>query len=269
MAATDIHGITDRDVIDAPVFEEIAGNVVRALYDCVLASYNIYFDIKFLDYELQRIGLKSLPPHFCLMYMRPMLKLGSRCTLEDACKAHKIEYPQTHVAAADSIAAAKLWNIYQQIIMDRGLRTFKDLANLTSYKFVQSFQFDPITSPIADKLRSKNRLKSRSIGTAAIKPMRIHTIRMAPAKEDTLHGYWEALKTVLSDLEVTDVEIAYLAEKKKELGLSIKEIRSLHARAFANMITQCIEDRVLDDNECQTLRQLYSCLRRLGWAPGE
>ncbi len=57
VAATEIHGITDNDVKDAPRFEDIAGDVARALSDCVVGAYNVYFDIGFLDYELRVMSL--------------------------------------------------------------------------------------------------------------------------------------------------------------------------------------------------------------------
>ena len=60
----------------APTFAEISGDVVRAMADCVVAAYNVYFDIRFLSYELQAAGLGDVPPHLCLMYLRPLLGLG-------------------------------------------------------------------------------------------------------------------------------------------------------------------------------------------------
>jgi len=41
MAATEIHGITDADVANAPVFADIRGEVVASLSGCALASYNV------------------------------------------------------------------------------------------------------------------------------------------------------------------------------------------------------------------------------------
>jgi DNA polymerase III epsilon subunit-like protein len=263
MGATDIHGITEEDVADAPRFEEIAGNFVRALYDCVIAAYNVYFDIGFLEYELDKAGLRCSPPYLCLMYMRPMIGLGNRCSLDDACRFHYIEYSKKHQASADALAGARLWNLYSEAIRDHKVRTYKELATLKSYKFIQSFERDPLTPPAADSLKSTTRLKSRRI------PIEAEAASTIISRQGARHIYWDALKTVIADQETTDEEIAYLTKKKRELGLATEEIRSLHARAFSDLISQSIEDRAVDDNECQRLRQLYQCLGKLGWAPGQ
>ena len=41
IAATEIHGITDDDVADAPEFGDIASDLVAAISDCVVAAYNV------------------------------------------------------------------------------------------------------------------------------------------------------------------------------------------------------------------------------------
>jgi DNA polymerase-3 subunit epsilon len=261
MSATDIHGITEEDVADAPRFEEIAGSLVRDLYDCVIAAYNVYFDIGFLEYELGKAGLRYSPPYLCLMYIRPMIGLGNRCSLDDACRFHCVEYPKKHQTSVDALAGARLWNLYLQAMKDRKIRTYKELASLKPYKFVQSFQENPLSPPAADGLESTKRLKSRRIAVGVEAPPPVLS------RQDVHHSYWEALKTVLSDLEVAKEEINYLTRKKQELGLAPEEVRSLHARAFADLISQSIEDRVLDDNESKKLHQLYQCLSKLGWAP--
>src|SRR5437899_8402986 len=45
MACTEIHGITDADVADAPEFAEIADDLQAAIGGCALAAYNVYFDL--------------------------------------------------------------------------------------------------------------------------------------------------------------------------------------------------------------------------------
>src|SRR6266566_1526325 len=119
VGATEIHGITDDDVVDAPTFADIAGEVADALTGCVVAAYNVYFDVRFLNEEFARVGLKPLPPYLCLMYMRPMLGLGRKCCLSDACKEHGISHEKTHTAAGDALASTALWSVYRQEMASR------------------------------------------------------------------------------------------------------------------------------------------------------
>src|SRR5262245_47733991 len=142
MACTEIHGITDADVADAPEFAEIADDVLAAIGGSALAAYNVYFDMKFLTHELERAGRVGMTPHFFLMYLRPMLDLGRRCTLGDACQEHGISIGDQHHAAADAMPEADLYRFYQSVLRERQIRTFGELAQLRSYKFCESFEFE-------------------------------------------------------------------------------------------------------------------------------
>ena len=260
VAATEIHGITEDDVLDAPRFNEIVGELVDVLSGCVLAAYNVYFDVRFLEYELMNVGLKMIPPHLCLMYMRPMFGLGSRCRLDEACRAYGIEYQTQHVAAHDAQASSRLMEHYIQVMKERGISTFYDLAQLKQYRFVESFRNDPLPGALAFNLCGCERLRSR---VSRIPEVAIDKDRQA------LGEYWDALTTVLDDLQITDDELEYMLNERSRLGLSKEQIRVLHARAFANAIAQFADDQWLDDDEMGKLRRLRRCLSQLGWAPGE
>ncbi|NUQ61370.1 MAG: hypothetical protein HUU20_02710 [Pirellulales bacterium] len=94
----------------------------------------------------------------------------------------------------------------------------------------------------------------------------------APAADPTrqaLAAYWDAIRTVVADLEITDREVAYVLGEQNRLGLTPDQIRSVHAKAFASVIAQFAEDRSVDDRESRKLQRLHQCLSRLGWAPGE
>lgn len=55
--STAIHGITDEDVADAPVFAEEIDDIDTFLADCDLAGYNLlHFDIPILEEEFARCG---------------------------------------------------------------------------------------------------------------------------------------------------------------------------------------------------------------------
>jgi DNA polymerase-3 subunit epsilon len=258
MAATEIHGITDADVATAPRFQDIAGEVLAATKGCVIAAYNVYFDIKFLKFELSNAGVTHEPPHLCLMYLRPMLGLGGRCKLEEACRLHGIEYEASHVAAHDALAAGHLFGDYLNEIRRREVMTFDDLAALKSYKFNDSFTCEPFPEPATYGLRRFDDIVSRAGFAAPVDP-----VRQATA------AYWDALKTVLADLDITDEEMAHVQNERHRGGLKDEQIRVLHARAFASVIAQFASDQWLDDREVGKLRRLHGCLAALGWAPGQ
>jgi len=264
VSATEIHGISEEDVIDAPSFAEVAGNLASALTDSVFASYNVYFDAKFVQAELTQVGLNSFPPHLCLMYMRPLLGIGPRCSLTDACDAHGITYSRAHQAASDAMVSALLWQTYTATMATKGIRTFGDLAKLKSYKFIKSFSESPLDRGIAGTLQSATRLKSRTQGTT------VRTKRQ-PQLDRThfLAEYWDALTAVLADLTVTQTEIRYLQDKRRALSLNADELRWLHARAFSGILADLSQDRAISAAEVQTLHGITVALRQLGWAPGD
>jgi DNA polymerase III epsilon subunit family exonuclease len=259
VSATEIHGITDDDVAHAPRFCDIAGEIVGALDDCVVAAYNVYFDIKFLNSELFGVGVDHEPPHFCLMYMRPLLGLGPRCKLDVACQHYGIPFQQTHIAAHDALAAAQLLCHYMKEVEKRGVTSFATLGRLKSYKFVDSFAQNPLPHPSRFGLGTWSRFLSRS-GQRAI---------AADPERLALASYWDSLKAVIADLDVSDEEAAALASERQSLGLSVEQVRSLHARVYASVIQQFAADRRIDDTEARRLRRLHVCLSKLGWAPGE
>ncbi len=260
VSATEIHGITDADVKNAPDFHEIAGELLGVLEGCVVAAYNVYFDIKFLNFEMANAGIEHEPPHFCLMYMRPLLGLGSRCKLQEACHHHGIDFDATHVAAQDAIASGQLLKCYLDELHSRQIRTYDELTRLRSYKFLKSFVNDPFPSASTFNLSGCDRLLSR-IG-------HVHET-VVDSSHKAIREYWDTLKTVVADLEITDEELRHMVAQRKRLGLAKEQIRVLHARAFASAITQFCDDEWLDNKELVKLRRLHQCLSTLGWAPGQ
>lgn len=267
VAATEIHGITGEDVVDAPTFADIAADLIRAIAGAVVASYKVYFDIKFLNYELSQAALECSPPHFCVMYFRPLLGLGNRCCLEEACRAQGVRYQTAHLAAADCEATARLVQCYLAELKSQRIKTFGDLTGLKNCKFLDSFREAPLNASIVAGRPSCSNLKSRAERVPS--PMATVAEPVSPSSELGLKAYWGALKSVIDDLEVTEAEIEYLNAKKRQLGLADEQIRVLHARAFTSAIARFVDDKWFDDTETAALRRLRQCLAQLGWAPGD
>ncbi|MHC5038983.1 MAG: 3'-5' exonuclease [Planctomycetota bacterium] len=269
VAATEIHGITDADVEDAPTFEEIAGDFLKAISDSVIASYNIYFDIKFLTYELANVGVTKAPPPFYLMYLKPMLGLGTKQSLEAACRELGIAETVLHIAAEDIKASGDLFTFYRKVMTEKGVKTFADLKRLKAYKFLDSFSHSPFKVSDALPFGSCTKMKSRHFDSASDGGFEVITIEEPEAWKRDLMTYWDALKAVLADLIIDHDELEYLNKLKDELRIPGERIRVLHARAFVSIIQQFIDDEWLDEGERDRLKKLYQCLSTLGWAPGE
>jgi len=259
VAATEIHGITDADVSDAPTFDDIAGDVAQALSGAVVAGYNVYFDVRFLEDEFKRVRLRQTPPHVCLMYLRPMLGLGSRCCLADACKAHGIRHEDAHTAAFDAMAGAGLWRLYASAMAEKGIETFGDLRKLKSYKFLDSLSLPTLRQWMIAFLTPTGRRKPRSQSRISDDTQR----RVARVRE-----YLDALSAVVADLELTVVEVENLARKRDQLGLGPDEVRAVHGRVFAAMLSEALADSSVTEEEWDRLSRLHECLTGLGWAPG-
>ena len=284
ISATDIHGITEADVVGAPTFAEVADHLADHLAGCVVAAYNAYFDIGFLECELGACGYRDLPPYFCLMYLRPMLGIGKRSTLAEACRLHGISTPDAHHSSADTLAAANLWGICLDAMRDQGVSTFGELAALKKYKFADSFA-RPLLAARAVRAVPPPRVKSRSgfQGSASAGPTPVPEVTpaspTAPPKRDfaaltdheraAAREYWELLKLAIYDLKVTPREADLLRGKQVALRMNDDQIRALHARAYVSVLTRMLEDKRLDYKECDRLRRLHQCLRELGWAPGD
>jgi len=259
VSATEIHGITEQDVAGAPYFEDVVGDFLHAISDCVIAAYNVYFDIKFFTYEFSQAGISLDPPHFCLMYLRPMLDLGARCRLEEACRDASIEYEQLHIAGSDAQASGKLLDLYLTSIRNKRIATFGDLARLRSYKFIKSFSNDPprkeaCTLPRCTKLRSRFQASTPPAVDPTVKAMRT---------------YWDALRAVVADLQITEEELIEMETLRASLELPQEQVRVLHARAFSSAVAQFMDDLSIDEREMRKLRLLKNALSKLGWAPGD
>jgi len=82
-------------------------------------------------------------------------------------------------------------------------------------------------------------------------------------------AYFDAVTTVVADLDISDQELAYIAQERQRLGLTAGQVRSIHAKAFARVIAKFADDKNVDDLEALKLQRLHQCLSKLGWAPGE
>lgn len=270
---TSIHGIDDEDVLGAPRFTDILGEMIGALENSVVAAFNASFDISFLTAEARLAPNTSklrTPPYICLMWMRPLLGLSKRCSLEAACHQHGLR-AGTHRAAEDALACAYMWKHYLDAAEKAGFGTWARLSTAGSHKYLDTLEWPPYSR------RDFVEIGGTTCGTAK-KPRSEPIISPIPSlttDRDTIidpflasRAYWRALVEASADGKIDSSEIEGLRRMQRELAVSETIMRDTHARLFADCLRVYAEDGVITDKEAKMLRDAREALQQLGWAPG-
>ena len=98
---TDIHGIRAGDVLDAPTFADVMGDICSRVQGAIVGGHNVEFDARFIDAELKRAG-HVLPAVKLLCSMRA---LGG--SLASCCRDYEIDIGQAHSALHDAPASKR------------------------------------------------------------------------------------------------------------------------------------------------------------------
>jgi DNA polymerase III subunit epsilon len=105
LGPTEIHGVRGRDVLDAPTFADLLGDLSVQLGGRILVAHNARFDRDFLGIEFARCGF-SFPevPWLCTMEIGAALTGFAR--LASCCEQLDIALARAHAAVDDAAAAA-------------------------------------------------------------------------------------------------------------------------------------------------------------------
>jgi DNA polymerase-3 subunit epsilon len=108
--ATEIHGITDEQVEDAPTFDQIAPEVFEAIDGWAIGTYNgRKFDVPFLGAELRRCGITWPPPDLVQVDARLVWDAQEPHTLASAVRRFLGEdHVNAHSALADATATLRI-----------------------------------------------------------------------------------------------------------------------------------------------------------------
>ena len=103
-AAASTNGLSDADLVDAPLFAEIAADVEEWLSEAVVVCHNARFDLQFLDSEFRRLGHEIQIPNVIdtLMVARKHFEFPSY-SLNNLAAQFDIQNPDAHRAMADAL----------------------------------------------------------------------------------------------------------------------------------------------------------------------
>jgi DNA polymerase-3 subunit epsilon len=129
--ASQVNGITDADVEDAPLFAELAVPVLDFLADTVIVAHNAPFDMGFVASELRR-ARQSVPENFALDTLTLARRYFSfRSNSLGNIAAHLgIDTAGAHRALADVLTTRKVFEFFVRDWAKRaGVKTLADWLN--------------------------------------------------------------------------------------------------------------------------------------------
>jgi DNA polymerase-3 subunit epsilon len=112
---TQLTGISNEMVADAPTFAQVADSIDAFTKDCVFVAHNVNFDYGFIKYEFERLGQDYRRPKLCTCSQMRKTHPGLAKYSLAALTAHfGITMETHHRALSDALAAAELLKILQQ-----------------------------------------------------------------------------------------------------------------------------------------------------------
>ncbi|WP_026906536.1 ATP-dependent DNA helicase DinG [Paucisalibacillus globulus] len=200
---TKLTGIKDEDVADAPLFSEVAEEIVKLLDNSYLIAHNVPFDLGFLNKELSAIGMprlnnlvldtveltRILYPH------APGYKLGILA------EYLHIEHKNPHRALSDAFVTAKLFLKLKDKIAALPFETIEQLIKVEKMLKSDLFellnhQLDVLAFSVADsEFTSYKGLAFRNVS-----PKKRETVTLTSSFGEYLDSIYEENGTMESNM---------------------------------------------------------------------
>lgn len=248
VGASHIHGISARDVIGAPTFEDIADLFARELSGSVFVAHNARFDADFAQGELtaaRRLDGSQIPYLDTMSIARQCLKLPT-FKLHDVCSALGITNDSAHSALSDAYATAEVLQAF--------IRSTDSTAD-PAWQAAIGASADFRGYSIHDPQCTRDRLRARH-AVAAMQEALSHGEWMNEAighrhspDSETAAQYFSLLDSVLLDRWLSQTEQIQLLRFAEEHQLSSSALRELHADYVQLLIQAAEADGIVTNHE--------------------
>lgn len=121
---TQLTGISNRMVKDAPRFSEVAEKFLDFIGESVLVAHNAHFDMRFLNFEIGRMykDYRMGNPHLCTVHLsRRLLPDLANHRLHTVAEYYSIYIKNRHRAADDAFATANIFCNFLAEMHDAGI----------------------------------------------------------------------------------------------------------------------------------------------------
>lgn len=252
LGPTHIHGLKAGDLLAAPEFCEIVGDVLALLENAILVAHNASFDLRFLRAEMERADI-NLPhvQHVCTMQLARAADpfACGRC-LCDLCDYFGIELQHAHSALYDARAAATLLAVcLDQIAAPLGPPYLRG-------EIPAEWPSRPRSGRSFRREDASIRERSRSQYIATL-------LSRLPATSDEgadIDEYMALIDRVLEVRRITAEEADAIESLAEELDLSRERAIAAHDCYLADLMAVALEDDVISSSEQADLDEVSRLL---------
>ncbi len=255
---TSIHGIRARDVLDAPRFDEVIGDVVDRLAGAVFVAHNARFDRDFLAAEFRRMGhtLPQIPVACTMSLARTRQPAVQSYKLSALCTELKISHTNRHSALGDARATAALFGTLTTSIVSSESPTLADLGCACS-------AVPPRSAWPAIQPSGKYRTRGANSQPGEPTPLGrlIDRLPAVPSAHSPAGlEYLSLLDSALEDRRVTADEADALFDTATRWGLARNEVVAIHDSYFNSLVALAREDGIVTESELADLHEVSELL---------
>lgn len=254
-----VHGIRPRDLMNAPTFEEIAGEVAVLLNNAVFVAHNVQFDWRFVCAEFQRIGYSTPePPCMCTMEVASVLQpsIPGR-SLQVVCENLGIVRSAEHHAHCDAMASATVLQRFLSMppCTDPVMQVLHALFGKRPSQVV----------PWPSINRTGKRCSRRDVLTKqeTTKTFIQGLIERLPSYKELTpqsNQYLCVLDRALSDYVLGDAEAKELEDVAQGLGLVREHVEMVHRAYLRDLVKEALGDGALSFGEMSDLETVSNLL---------
>jgi DNA polymerase-3 subunit epsilon len=268
---TSLHGLRPRDLVDAPTFGDIAGELAGLLAGRVVVAHNLAFDLRFLRAEYGELGCPDVPLNYeaglCTMRLALHYLPYAPRALGDCCAAAGWKHRGGHAALADAHAAARLLRHYLARV--DGTEAWLDLVERAAGTGWPKRAFtapDRSATPTPKIPLPREAVAAERLAAAVTGAGDRHFLaRLVPAlprvpEPPMADAYLGVLDDALADRKVDAGEADALVELAADLGLDRPTTTTLHLDYLRSLARAAWEDDVIEPHEREDLAEVAALL---------
>lgn len=254
VGATSIHGIRAADLVSAPSFHEIAGDVADCLHGAVCVGHNVRFDATFLVAEFCRLGV-PVPDFPTLCTLKLAYEFGPPLAsrrLADCCAAFGIDRDGWHCAYDDACATSELLVELLRRAREAGSDPTEPLAGcVTDWRSESLVRTGKrVTRRQAANLREEGDRQLCRVIERLAEPLHEQGCDVRHAQ------YLETLDRVMDDRIVTPDEAEGLYQIAEQFNLDKGGVLSAHRTYLRELCRAALADDHLSDCEMTDIRRV-------------